>query len=194
MQYSITQWFIVLTLLCSMVFLGRREFLLQPDGDLHIHFLDVGQGDAAIIISPSGKQIVIDGGPNLSLLEHLGKHLPFFDRTIDLVILTHPDSDHLTAIPPLLQRYRVGAIAMAGVQHSSGRYEALLHHIQKANIPVILADPTKDINMGDGLVFDIVWPLPDVFGTHPKNANDPSFVVRALYGTDSIIRTGDIEV
>ena len=181
-------------LLCAAVFLSGKEFLLQPDGDLHIHFLDVDQGDAALLISPSGKQIVIDGGPNLALLEHLGKHMPFFDRTIDLVILTHPDSDHLTALPQLLERYHVGAITMAGVQHGSGRYDALLHHIKEYNIPVVLSDPTRDIDVGDGLVLDIVWPLPDVFGTHPKNANDPSFVIRALYGAESILLTGDIEL
>ncbi|MBN1811467.1 MAG: DNA internalization-related competence protein ComEC/Rec2, partial [Anaerolineae bacterium] len=70
-----------------------------PDGKLHVTFLDVGQGDAIFIQTPSGKQVLVDGGPSdTALLSQLGRRMPFWDRSIDLVLLTHPESDHVTGL------------------------------------------------------------------------------------------------
>lgn len=170
-----------------------HEFSLLPDGKLHLHVFDVGQGDAMMLVSPSGKQILIDGGPNTELLTHLGEHMSFFDRTIELVVLTHPDADHVTALPDVLRRYKVDNILLAGVEHHSGRYEALLDLIAEQNVSVLLPDPKEDIVLGDNVVLDIIWPKPDVFGHDPKNVNDTSVVMRVLYGNDSILLAGDIE-
>lgn len=179
--------------LCILLLLAVREYRLLPDGNLHLYILDIGQGDSILLVTPSGKQILIDGGPDLTTLERLGEYMPFFDRTIELVILSHPDADHLTALPDVLRRYKVEHILMTGAQHHSSRYEKLLAMIEEYNVRVILADPAHDISMGDGVILDVIWPPPDVFGTEPKNANDLSVVVRALYGTSSILLTGDIE-
>ena len=193
MKKNHLRWAPVYVLLVALILLALREFSLQPDGRLHIHVLDIGQGDSILIVSPSGKQIVIDGGPNMDLLSHLNDRLPFFDRTIELLVLTHPDSDHITAFPELLKRYKVDLVAMTGVQHKSGTYDAFLALMEKYQMPIIFSDASQDINIGDGLIFDIIWPPPEVFGTLPKNANNPSFVVRALYKDQSILLTGDIE-
>ncbi len=61
---------------------------------LEVNFFDVGQGDAIFIVSPQSHQILIDGGPDSTILEKLAKEMPFWDRTIDLIILTHPEKDH----------------------------------------------------------------------------------------------------
>ena len=140
-------------------------------------------------MTPSGKQIVIDGGPNLDLLEHLDRALPFFDRTIDLVIITHPDADHITALPAVLNRYSVDRILMTGVEHSSGRYDALRSAIDRQMIPVLHPDPARDIVMGDGVVLDIISP---VYG-YAGSSNNRSIVLRLLYKEHSILLTGDIE-
>ena len=187
------RWATVCVLLAALILLALRELTLQPDGKLYLHALDVDQGDSILIVSPSGAQIVIDGGPNMDLLSYLNDHLPFFDRTIELLILTHPDSDHITALPELLKRYQIDRIAMSGVQHKSGAYDAFLALSEEYQIPILLSDPSKDIDIGDGLILDVIWPPPDVFGTLPKNANNPSFVIKALYKDHSILLTGDIE-
>ncbi|MDP6561867.1 MAG: MBL fold metallo-hydrolase, partial [Candidatus Peribacteraceae bacterium] len=140
----------------SLIFL--REITLLPDGKLHLYVLDVGQGDSMLMVTPSGKQILIDGGPNLSTLSHLDRLLPFFDRTIEMIVLTHPDSDHITALPEVLKRYTIDHIVMTGVGHSSGRYDALLSEIQRRSIPVIYPDPSVDIVTGDGVLIDVLWP------------------------------------
>jgi competence protein ComEC len=180
-------------LLAGLLTLAFHEWRRLPDGKLHVHVFDVGQGDGILLVTPSGKQVVIDGGPDLSLLSHLGEHLPFLDRKLELVMLTHPDADHITALPDVLRRYRVERIVLNGTQHRTGRYEALLDTIIQTSIPVITPDPSQDIDLGDGVVLDVIWPLPGVFGTEPKHGNDESFVIKVLYKDQSILLTGDIE-
>ncbi|MDA1208961.1 MAG: MBL fold metallo-hydrolase [bacterium] len=169
------------------------EYQKQPDGKLHAYFLDVGQGDATLLVSPSGKQVLIDGGPNLDTLEYLGEHMPFFDRTIELLVLTHPDADHLTALPEILQRYNVQQVLISGVQGLSGRYQAFLDEVAQQQIPVMLADPEKDIDLGDGIILDVIWPPTGLLGKEVANKNDTSVVIRVLGGEQSILLTGDIE-
>jgi len=153
---------------------------------------DVGQGDSFLIVTPQGKHIVIDGGPSLATLEHLGKYMPFFDRSIELLIVTHPDADHITSIPHLLNRYTIEHILLSGVVHTSGRYEELLDAIASKQIPVILPDPANDIVIDD-ITLDIIWPPPNLVGVHPTSQNNFSVVTRMIYGNDSILFTGDIE-
>src|SRR3989344_7954808 len=144
--------------LLALSLLLLREISLLPDGTLHMHVLDVGQGDAILFVTPSGKQILVDGGPDLSALEHLGSFLPFFDRTIELLVLIHPDLDHITALPEVAARYRIERILLSGAAGSSGRYEMLLAVLQDSGTKVMLADPLRDIDLGDGVMLDVVWP------------------------------------
>lgn len=164
-----------------------------PDGNLHLHVFDVGQGDAILLVSPTGKQVLIDGGPNLDILEHLEAHLPFFDRTLELVILTHPDADHITALPAVFSRYNVERVLMTGADHNSSRNRAFIESVLQNGSEVLLPDPMVDIDLGDGLVLDVVWPHTNLVGTLPSRPNDQSVVVRALYGAHSILLSGDIE-
>jgi len=91
-----------------------------PDGRLHVVFLDVGQGDAIFIQTPSGKQMLIDGGPSERvLLSQLGRQMPFWDRTLDVMLLTHPDSDHVTGLVPVLERYWVETVIHRQVELDS---------------------------------------------------------------------------
>ena len=97
----------------SLIIILLLPFLLyiyyqkSSNGYLKIHFLSVGQGDSALITSPSNKNILVDGGPNNDLIRELGKFLPFFERRIDLIILSHPDSDHLFGLIEVLKRYEI---------------------------------------------------------------------------------------
>jgi competence protein ComEC len=176
----------------GLIGLLAQEYFMLPDGRLHAHILDVGQGDSTLLISPSGKQILVDGGPDLSALQGIGRHLSFFDRTIDLLVLTHPDLDHIAALPEIIERYHINAILLSGIETPQPQYQRLLASVIEKQIPVIIADPQKDIVFEDGLTLDIVWP-DHAFGTQPKKANDTSVVVRALYKDGSILLTGDIE-
>ena len=184
--------YVVLALLAINAVLAR-EVSLQPDGMLHLHMFDVGQGDALFLQTPSGKQIVVDGGPDEKLLSHLTRVMPALDRTIDLVILSHPNADHLTALPALLTKYEVGAVLLVGTVFDLPTYHKLLTIIDEKKIPIILPDPTVDIDLGDGVILDIIWPYNEDFGQRPENENNASVVLRVLYKEHSILLTGDIE-
>ncbi|MDY7041872.1 MAG: ComEC/Rec2 family competence protein, partial [Chloroflexota bacterium] len=111
-----------------------------PDGKLHVVFLDVGQGDAIFIQTPRGRQVLIDGGPDpTTLTAALGRQLPFWDRSLDLVILTHPDADHVTGLVPVLERYRVGRVLEPGYPATSQTYARWLELIAEKRVPALLA-------------------------------------------------------
>lgn len=179
--------------LIGLLTLASLELTKLPDGNLHLHVLDVGQGDSILLTTPSGKHILVDGGPDLKTLEHLGHHLPFFGRRIDLLILSHPNQDHLSALPEVTKRYSVGAILLTGAPFDLTRYDALLAQVQKQNIPVVTADPDQDISMGDGVVIDVVWPPTKLPKDFLKNENELSVVARVLYKNHKVLLTGDIE-
>jgi competence protein ComEC len=180
---------IIILGLVIISFLCIREIALLPDGKLHVYVLNVGQGDSILMVTPSGKQILVDGGPNLSALTHLDRYMPFFDRTIEMIVLTHPDSDHITALPEVLKRYDVDRVLMTGAQHSSGAYDKLRSMIRDRSIPVLHPNPSKDIVMGDGVVLDVVWPS----NSYSGSSNNQSIVLRALYKDHAMLLTGDIE-
>lgn len=193
MQRKFT-WIVIIVLLCAVI-VGVRELRRMPDGRMHVFFFDVGQGDGALVVSPSGKQIVVDGGPNLSLLQQVGSAMPLWDRRIDLLILSHPHLDHLESFPELLRRYRIDAVLISGVHAPSSRYRELLELITEEKATVHIADPSTDIDMGDGLILDVVWPPPIYVGKEFEgDLNDTSVVVRMIYGADSVLFTGDAEL
>lgn len=177
--------------LCSCALLWR-EGTLRGNGGLTVHFLDVGQGDSALLVGPSGQQILIDGGPDLSTLQHLGRLMPFFDRRIELLILTHPDLDHVASFPEVLQRYRIETLLLTGVAHHSAHYHRLLFEAKAQGTRLLQADPDTDIDFGDGLHFDLLWPPPILWGEYAKEVNDTSIVLKAIYGDTIILFTGDI--
>ena len=184
---------LLLLLLVSICLLALREYVLQPFGRVSVSIFDVGQGDASMIVTPSGKHILIDGGPDLSLLEHLGKTLPFLRRSIDILILTHPELDHIAAFPEVLRRLTIRKVLLTGVDHDLGQYDAFLDELKRQNIPLLVPDKTYDIDIGDGLSLDILWPSSD---SHMRTMamNNTSIVIRLLADNlPCILFTGDIE-
>ncbi|MBI2635964.1 MBL fold metallo-hydrolase [Candidatus Peregrinibacteria bacterium] len=181
--------------LSAGAFLASRELALMPDERLHVYFFDVGQGDGALIVTPSGKQIVIDGGPaGGAMLRELAERMPFFDRTIDMLILSHPQLDHIFAFPEILRRYRVGRILMTGIRNDLPRYDEFLRLIKEQRIPIWIADPKKDIDLGDGIAIDVVWPEPALFGKKMKDVNNSSIMLRVINGTGAaVLFSGDAE-
>lgn len=181
------------TVLLAGLLLTGMEIQKLHRGNLRLDIFDIGQGDAILATTPAGQHILIDGGPNTDLLEDLGERLPFFDRTIELLILSHPDADHITALPEVLQRYRVKNILLTGAAHGSGRYEALLAAIEAQGSRVLLADSTQDIELDSGVMLDVLWPQTDLLGREVEAANNESVVAKLIYGPHEILLTGDIE-
>jgi competence protein ComEC len=176
-----------------LLFLGWHELSLLPDGRTHIYFLDVGQGDGALVVTPTGKAVVIDGGPDTRMLEHLGTYRPFFSRRIDMLVLSHPHLDHLASFPDMLRRYEVKTVVLSGVPAGLPRYREMLGLMRAQGTRVVSPSATGLIDFGDGVQMEILWPSATMLAQHPDDINDTSVVVRVSAGSGSALFTGDIE-
>jgi len=162
----------------------------NPDYLMRVSFLDVGQGDSIFIQTHQGNQIVIDGGPSSRVLSELGRVMPFFDRSIDLLILTHSDADHVTGLVEILKRYKVKKILLTGVEADTAVYSELERLIERNKIEVIEALQGQRIWLDSATVFDIYWPQPAVEESNLA-INDTSIYGKLTFGQSSILFTGD---
>ena len=128
-----------------------------PDNRLHLVFCNVGQGDAIFIRTPKGDDILIDGGPNDQVLDCLGRHMPFFDRDLEMVILTHPHADHLTGLVSVLDRYQVKQLVLENISMDNQIFRDFQKTVIDKQIP-IYNPKTGDKLRIDSLEFDIFWP------------------------------------
>jgi competence protein ComEC len=119
--------------------------------------------------------------------------MPLTDRTLDLLVLTHPDQDHIFAFPEILRRYQVSSVLLTGIDKESSKYKEILRLLKEQHIPLLIADPKKDIDLGDGAVLDVLWPRPVWVGKLTTKANDSGIVLRLLYGTRSVVFPADVE-
>lgn len=162
-----------------------------PDGRLHLWFLDVGQGDGILIQTPSGRQVLIDGGASPeALFSELGAAMPFWDRTIDLLLLTHPDGDHMAAQAEIPARYQVAqAIHTAhAAQHPD---EAIWRErMAAAGVTVTAMAAGSWIDLGDSVALWVLAPPPEGH-TGDDADNDNSLVTKLVYGGFSALLTGD---
>lgn len=164
-----------------------------PDKRWHIYFLDVGQGDAILIKTPENHQILIDGGPKNFVIKQLGEVMPFFDRDIDMIVLTHPDADHLSGLVEVLKRYRVDNVLMTGVNDDSALYDEFLRELREQDIEIFLAEMSQDFKFG-GILLDVVYPFEQVSGQNFKNSNNSSVLTRFTDGKNTLLLTGDAEL
>ncbi len=174
-------------LLAAVVFVWYAVFCESRSG-LSVVFLDVGQGDAIFIETSTGQQILIDGGPNKKVLAELGKVMPFYDRSIDVVIETHPDSDHISGLPEVLNRYNVDLIIEPGVESDTAVYKTFESLITEKNIKKVLARRGMKLVLSNNTYLLILFPVVDVSG---MDTNDASIVAKLVYGKTSFLFTGD---
>ena len=187
----------VLTVLfCLNVLAWIAVFELSKPKFLEVIFFDVGQGDAIFIETPQGHQILIDGGPGSVILEKLGKEMPFWDRSIDLIILTHPERDHLAGLIEVLKKYKIENILWTGVLRDTAEFKEWQELIQHEDAKIFIAksgqkisSPTPDV--GDWYI-EILYPFENLEGQEFKNSNNTSIVSKLEFNEISFLFTGDI--
>jgi len=157
---------------------------------LKVVFLDVGQGDSIYIEAPNGKQMLIDGGPDAKLLSSLAEVMPFTDRSIDMIIATHPDMDHIGGFPLLIDNYKITSIIENETVVSSQVLSSLEEKISKKKINKIIALRGMHIIIDEkkNIYLDILFPDRDVSNFE---SNDASIVGKLVYGSNSFMFTGD---
>ncbi len=164
-------------------------YLEDRKGVLTVAFLNIGQGDSIFIESPSGNQMLVDGGPGKSVLRELGAVMPFYDRTIDAIIATHPDADHVTGLIDVLDNYEVGLALEPGVEGTTETYKTLEEKIAiEPGLTKILARRGMVVDLGGGVKLQILFPDRDVSGWE---TNDASIVARLVYGQNEFLFTAD---
>ncbi len=166
-------------------------WLFWPSRQLKVIFLDVGQGDAGLIITPNRQVVLIDGGPGRVILPKLGQHLPLGKRTIDLVVLTHPHADHLSGLLEVIKRYKIRLIVWTGVVHTSPEYLTWLELIKQKNVPVKIVKSGQGINLGQ-VSLEIIWPKQNLLGRTVDDLNAVSIVSRLIYKETSVLWMADV--
>ncbi len=180
--------FFILGLLILVSIIWHVVIREDRGGNMTVVFLDVGQGDSIYIEAPSGRQVLIDGGKNASVLRRLSGVMPWWDRTIDIVIPTHPDADHINGLIDVLARYKVDTIIHSSVVGDTPAAEALNEAMQQEGSKNVVAMRGQVVDLGDGAYLQILFPdrpVPHVV------TNDGSVVVRLVYGKTAFIFTGD---
>ena len=159
---------------------------------LEVVFFNVGQGDAIFIETPQRNQILIDGGPNATILEKLAKEMPFYDRSLDLVILTHPETDHMLGLIEVLKRYQAEYILWTGITRDIPDYKEWQRVVREEKANLIIAQAGQRVRIARDIYLDILYPFEALGGKVAKNSNDTSVVVRLTFKKNSFLFTGDI--
>ena len=179
--------FLVIILTVCLVYLFRIDLQSRKTG-LTFAMLDVGQGDALFIESPTGTQVLIDAGPARRLMGPLSQIMSPFDRSIDAIVITNPDADHISGFADVLKKYEVGILLEPGTFNESKTFQNIKDEIERKNIPDVLAKKGMKLDLGGDVFIDILFPDRDVSSWNP---NDGSIVSRLSYGDTSVMLTGD---
>jgi competence protein ComEC len=165
---------------------------LAPGGEprLHVMILNVGQGDAIFIETPSGTQALIDGGPDSAVLQELGRVMGPLDRDIDLLALTHPQVDHQAGLIGVLERYKVGLILVGLLQGTTGADRVWRAAVRREGAEVRALRAPASVDLGDGVFLELLWPEAQA---GIDDLNNGSLVFRLRYEEVMVLLTGDIE-
>ena len=185
------KWLILPLLVVAI--LAWFAVLTTPDDKLHVSFLDVGQGDAILIQTPNGQDILIDGGPDPQKINlELSKKLPFWDRTIDLVVCTQPHADHVTGLVEVLLRYEVKQVLEPGVSYNSSVYQEWCNLVEDRGIEFNIAQTGQEIDLGNGIEIEVLNPPEVLFAGTSDDVDNNGLVLKLAWNKVSFLFTADI--
>jgi len=180
-------------LLAGLVYLLWTAVAAMPDERLHVSFLDVGQGDSILIETPSGRQVLVDGGPDpRRAVQLLGRALPFWDRSLDLVVVSHPQDDHLAGLVEVVKRYDVGMVLEGPYGAETALYQEWMKVLDERGITTTRMHAGNLVLLEEGLTLEVLSPTSRPFGGNAP-VNENSLVLRLAWGETSFLLTGDIE-
>lgn len=161
------------------------------DEGVTITFLDVGQGDA-ILVRSGNNDLLIDGGPSgTRTLEGLGRAIPFWDRTIETVIVTHPDQDHIGGLPDVAAAYEIKTVISTNQESESQIYKAWMDALDAEGAVRVDAALATGIVLGKNVRAEVIYPDDQTF-SGSGSSNDSSVVLKIIYGRNQFLLTGDV--
>lgn len=188
------KWFygLLAGLLALAIIAGVMIWRDLKNPNLEVVFLDVGQGDA-ILIQEGNYQMLIDGGKDGKvMLEKLGQYLPFWDRQIEMVIMTHPDQDHIGGLVEVFKNYQIDSVIKTKDISESQAFDALLKGVETEKAEVIEALAGTKIKFPSGTESEVLYPFATVVENSKNNSNEDSVVVRLKWKDESFLFTGDL--
>lgn len=167
------------------------------DGKLHIVFCNVGQGDGIFIRTPKGRNMVLDGGGDTKILSCLSRHMPFWEHTIDVVMLSHPHEDHLGGLIPVIKRYSFKWFVTEKLANKTASFTELMDLVKKSQKKSAFLYQGDHFNMGGGVGITILAPTKEFLeatspeGDISESHEFSSLISKLQYGSFSILFTGD---
>jgi len=190
--WALTGALALATALAWWAALGSSTPLVASSPRLVVTALDVGQGDALLIETPDGRRVLVDGGPSpRAVVEELSEELPFWERTLDLVVLTHPQEDHLAGLIEVVERYDVRRALATPRAADTAAYREWRSLLRREGVPYDEARPGQSVDLGSGARLDVLAPGPGALAA--GEANDASLVLKLSWGGVSFLLAGDIQ-
>ena len=187
---------IYLAIIATLIFFNWWAWLAfggAQSRELKVTFFNVGQGDATLVSAPHNFQILVDGGPNNEVLSKVGSVMPRGDKTIELVVISHPDRDHISGLVEILRRYKVEHVLLTLVSHNLAEYQEVQKLIKDKMIPMVIARAPQRLSWGDGYL-DVLYPFKIATSSVAENkTNQTSIVSRLVFGESSVLFSGDLE-
>jgi competence protein ComEC len=180
-----------IAILVALFFAGLIWYaVLQEDrgGLLRVSFLDIGQGDSVFIESPDGRQVLIDGGPDSTVIRRLGEVMPWYDRSLDVVIGTHPDADHIGGLIDVFARYKTSLIVRSSVLGATATWNAFEKSAKAEGAQIVTAQRGQIIDLDDGAYLEVLFPDRSVPNLE---TNTGCVVTRLVYGQTSFLLSCD---
>ena len=184
-------WFLVLALLVLNLILVVASNQVRPRKFAELHFFDVGQGDSIYLRTIEGNDVLIDGGPGDIVLSKLGRVMPFSDRKIELMILTHPHADHVAGLVEVLKRFEVDKVLVSDLFYGTETYKRFLELLEEKQVEVIRPKLGQRIFLDNQTVLDVLYPINGKFDPLPSDPNDASTLIRLSFGKINVFLTGD---
>ena len=176
---------------CATIILMLAMYLSRSDGQLHVWLLDLGHSNAVLLQSPGGAHILVDGGRfPARLMTALGDRLPFYDREIELLAITHPDSWDISALNQVMDRYEIGAALYHGQPNTGEVFQQIRAQLESSETPIVPVRAGYLLQLDDGLVLDVLHPFAKP--TITDNLHDSALVLRVSYGKASFLLTSDL--
>ncbi|MDP3741425.1 MAG: MBL fold metallo-hydrolase [bacterium] len=182
-------WYLIGALLAANIAAHTTVSAITPRNYAALHFFDVGQGDGIYLRTIGGNDVLVDTGPGDVILSKLGRVMPFWDRTIEFVVLTHPHADHISGMIQVLKRYEVKAAMIPEVDYDSQIYNELLRSLKDHGVEVVRPKAGQRILLDQSTVLDIYFPILE--NVEAKDINDTSIVSKLSFGNLNVLLTGD---
>ena len=188
-KFLIGGWLAALGLMTAAVIVWWQVWQLAPKDYLTVAYLDVGQGDATLVTAPNGNRLLIDGGDGPVILPALAEVLPIYDRRINVLLASHPHTDHIGGLPLIIERFVVEAVIDNGLFFDSPAYHRLISAINQASLAHLTGRRGLLIHLDQGVVFVVLFPDRELADN--MDLDDGSLIGQLIYGQTAFMFTGD---